>query len=67
LVGKANKEGKQQKKLDVKKLQPQQEANHKRIACLNIKTGTNKRHMKQERKSKKNPHMKTITTSNEGK
>jgi len=32
LVGKANKEGKQQKKLDVKTLQPQQEANHKRIA-----------------------------------
>jgi hypothetical protein len=66
LVGKANKEGKQQKKLDVKKLQPQ-EANHKRIACLNIKTGTNKRHMKQKRKSKKNPHVKTITTNNEGK
>jgi hemin uptake protein HemP len=53
LVSKANKEGKQQKQLDVKKLQPQQEANHKRIACLNIKTGTSKRHMKPKKKVKR--------------
>jgi hypothetical protein len=35
LVGKANQAGKRQKKLDVKKMQPQKEkeANHKRIAC----------------------------------